>query len=477
VAPFDRRLLGTNVPAWLGAGFTTDEEVKALLIGSGASMIRMPGGSWSDAYDWLGCELGDPERCDWHWAIRPSEYLGLLERTGLPGMWTVSINATAEEAAALVAFFNGDVGDTRPIGTDRNGRNWSTVGHWAQLRTEHGHPEAAAIRYWEIGNEIYGAVQSAGPHCASWGWEDAWTCDGTEYVEGTADHDGFLQFRKAMRAVDADIEVGAVGVGDRGAWGDWDNKVMAGAGDSIDFYVVHQYSSNGDVSANDAFGIPRRAWPDITNDVRQSFSAHGIDGGTPIAITEHNLVASIDNDDEQLMTQAVNAFYLAETIGQMAVHGVTIADQWNFANGRGATGTDYGLIDVQTHQRSPAYFAMAIWSRFGDEIVNVEADDGLDSVGLYGGRSADGTTQLLVINPTASAFGATIAVDPSARGEVTADVMQAPSLDSTTVTWNGSSTPSTGLTESSRTIPVANSELRFEFAAYSITLFRWNGGG
>ena len=162
-------------------------------------MIRMPGGSWSDAYDWLGCELGDPERCDWHWAIRPSEYLALLESTGLPGMWTVSINSTAEEAAALVAFFNGDVGDTRPIGTDRNGRNWLTVGHWAQLRTEHGHPEAASIHYWEIGNEIYGAVQSAGPHCASWGWEDAWTCDGTEYVDGTTDHDGFLQFRQAMR--------------------------------------------------------------------------------------------------------------------------------------------------------------------------------------------------------------------------------------------------------------------------------------
>ena len=80
--------------------------------------------------------------------------------------------------------------------------------------------------------------------------------------------------------------------------------------------------------------FPVAAWPDITNDVRQAFADHDIKGGTPIAITEHNLVASIDNDDEQLMAQAVNAFYLAETIGQMAVNGVTIADQWNFANGR-----------------------------------------------------------------------------------------------------------------------------------------------
>ena len=130
-------------------------------------------------------------------------------------MWTVSINGTAEEAAAAVAFFNGTVDDDLPIGSDRNGRNWLTVGHWAQLRADHGHPRPIGISYWEIGNEVYGAVNAAGRGCASWGWEDVWTCDGTEYVKGTTKHDGFVRFRTAMRAVDADIEVGAVGVGDR----------------------------------------------------------------------------------------------------------------------------------------------------------------------------------------------------------------------------------------------------------------------
>ena len=161
------------------------------MVASGTTLLRLPGGSWSNHYDWLGCELGDPQRCDWTWAMRPSDFLGLLEATGLPAMWTVSINGTAEEAAAAVAFFNGNVDDDRPIGSDRNGRDWLTVGHWAQLRADDGHPEPVPIRYWEVGNEVYGAVQAAGPGCASWGWEDVWTCDGTEYVEGTADHDGF----------------------------------------------------------------------------------------------------------------------------------------------------------------------------------------------------------------------------------------------------------------------------------------------
>ena len=38
------------------------------------------------------------------------------------------MNGTAQEAAALVAFFNGDVDDSRTIGPDRNGRDWGTVG-------------------------------------------------------------------------------------------------------------------------------------------------------------------------------------------------------------------------------------------------------------------------------------------------------------------------------------------------------------
>ncbi len=302
LGPFDRRLLGTNVPAWLLPELVANQEFRDLTVASGTTLLRLPGGSWSSNYDWMGCELGDPQRCDATWAMRPSDFLGLLKATGLPAMWTVSMNGTAQEAAALVAFFNGSVDDDHPIGTDRNGFDWLTVGHWAQLRAERGYPEPMPIRYWEIGNEVYGAKESAGKNCASFGWEDVWTCDGTEYVTGTGDHDGFLQFREAMRAVDPDIEVGAVGVGDRSAFNHWDDAVMGGAGDAIDFYIVHHYGSNGDPPAEDVFGLPGNDWPRITGDVRDGFGDHGIGSDVPIAVTEHNLVAFIDGDDEKLMT-------------------------------------------------------------------------------------------------------------------------------------------------------------------------------
>jgi hypothetical protein len=41
----------------------------------------------------------------------------------------------------------------------------------------------------------------------------------------------------------------------------------------------------------------------------------------------------VDQDADALMSEAVNAFYLSDTIGQMALAGVAVANQWNLVNG------------------------------------------------------------------------------------------------------------------------------------------------
>ena len=472
VGVVDDRLLGTNLPAWLLPEILADETFRGVTTASGTSMLRLPGGSWSNSYDWLGCEREDPETCSATWASNPSDFIDFINATGIPAMWTVAINGTAEEAAAVVAFFNGEVADDRPIGTDRLGRDWKTVGHWAQLRADNGSLQPTPIRYWEVGNEVYGAIASAGPDCAPWGWEDVWTCDGTEYVEGNAQHDGFRAFRNAMVFVDPTIDIGIVGVGARGEWGDWDDEVMAAAGDTIDFYVVHHYGSNGDVAAEDVLGIPRRVWPDLVEDLRDGFAEHGL-GDIPIAVTEHNLVAFLDGDDEVLMPTVLNAFYLADTIGQLAANGVSIANQWNMANGRALNGSDYGLIDGQTHARSPAYFSLVLWSRFGDELVDVTVEP--DDLMVYGGRSDD-TVSLLVINPTEAAVTTTVVVESRSGVEsVTVDTVVADALLATSVTYNGVASPSNSLDEPSEERPSTDGNLAAEFPPYSMTLLRWTG--
>lgn len=393
----DQRLLGTNVPAWLGPERLASNWFRESLLASGATTIRMPGGSWSSVYGWSDCELRSGSGCIWDGAARPSDYLELLEATGLDGMWTVSINETAQSAAAVVAFFNGSIDDDRSIGVDRNGRDWGTVGDWAAVRGEGGHPDPSPIRLWEIGNEVWGGQRSTGgDQCASYGWEVVWTCDGTEYVTGTDHHDGYLAIRSAMRTVDPDIEIGLVGVPDPSSWKDWGTEVLTAAEGQFEFYVVHQYGFDWSPSPDEAIRRAAELWPDVVVRSRASLPP-----GTPIALTEYNLVSTEEDDDRQTLTQVANAIFVAETIGELAGRGVEIANHWNFANERSSNGTDYGLVDADTGDPYPAYHAFAAWGRAGDELLDAAFAEDLDdaaSVRVYPTRRADGSLHVIVVH-------------------------------------------------------------------------------
>ena len=203
--------LGTNLPAWVGPerladpafvdrdrrlGRDGDPHARRELVGrlrlAGLREQRRPGASPTDA-------------------ARPQDYVGFLDATGAAGMWTVNVNATAQAAAALVGLFNGAVDDERPIGVDRDGVDWQTVGTWAQPARRARAPRArrsgcgrSATRCGAPSRRrSAGAPRSAGrtpgPATAR--------CTST----ATTAHDGFLATRAAMRAVDPAIAVGAVG--------------------------------------------------------------------------------------------------------------------------------------------------------------------------------------------------------------------------------------------------------------------------
>ena len=398
--PFDRRLLGTNLPAWLGGERLRDPDFQAEALATGTTLVRLPGGSWSNAYDWRACEVSDDAGCGWPWAARPSDFAAFMLATGLPAIWTVSINGTAQEAAAVVAFFNGEVGDRTRIGSDRNGVDWQDVDTWASLRVAGGNPYPVPIELWEVGNEVYGGKPSeGGTECASYGWEYVWTCDGTTYVIGNGDHDGYLAIREAMIAVDPGIEVGAVGVPDPASWNDWGHEVIEAAGDDLDFYVIHEYGFNSSPSPDAALRRAGELWPEVLADV-----TNALGDATPVAVTEYNLVAVPDGDDARTMTQVMNALYIADTIGLLATGGVDIANQWNLADGIHPNGTSYGLFSSDENHRFPEFHALEMWSRVGSTLLEPHVDS---TVRIYPTRHDDGRLTILAINtggPSTSRF-------------------------------------------------------------------------
>ncbi len=389
----DPRVFGTNVPAWLGPDRLASQVVIDETIESGTTLLRMPGGSWSNSYDWAACEQEDETGCFWTWAASPTEFIDFLQATDLPGMWTVSVNESAQGAAAAVAFFNGSVGDDTVLGVDRDGVDWGTVDRWARLRRDHGNREPVDLHLWEIGNEVYGGrAESGGDQCAGFGWEDVWTCDGTEYIEGVDDHDGYLAMRSAMLAVDPTIQVGAVGVADPSSWSDWGNEVIEAGGSALDFYVLHHYGFDRSPTGDAALGRPAEVWPELLDGLSEQL------GGVPIAVTEHNLVSFDAGDTERSMTTAMNALYLAETLGQLVSHGVPIANQWALASGTALSGTNYGLIDVEDYRRLPVFHAMQLWSAAGQTLHDVKRPSGVDHLRIYPTSSPDDTFAVIMIN-------------------------------------------------------------------------------
>jgi len=506
LTPFSPFMLGSNLPAWLEAWRLNNPTFRARTKASGLRLLRLPGGSWSNTYGWLSCELGadqpGAQPCDenWEtWAAKPSDFIAFLKATEVEGLWVVNPNSTAKEAAALVAFFNGHVTDTRSIGVDIRGTDWYTVGHWAALRASKGYTDPVPIRFWEFGNEVYAsradyASPSSQALCQGGGaaWEKTWTCDGAEYVHGvisgTHVFEGYLAFRQAMQAVDPSIRLIAAGFEYPGAPSDtqaqwqtyagWGSRLISAAGSSLDLYGIHPYPYLRLPRAmRHVLDAPQWAWPYIANKLQQAFTIYGGGHQPPIAVTEFNLVALQEMDTDQWMTRAVNMLFLADAIGKAAQSGVEMFLQWDLANLRkdnDPNNTEYGLMHPDNNfYRAPQYYVYPLWSRFGTHMLAATntAHEGTQ-LSVYAGRVSSDVISLLAINKAGAPVTANIVVNnfPPLSGGFVYEV-RAASLASQSVFYNGSLNPSDDLTSAPpQPFSISGSAFSRVLPPYSISL-------
>ncbi|HVE78923.1 MAG TPA: alpha-L-arabinofuranosidase C-terminal domain-containing protein [Gemmatimonadaceae bacterium] len=178
------------------------------------AFIRWPGGNVAQDYHWqwgVGPRDQRPVWVNLSWRNEPEpgdfgtdEFIAFSRRVGAEPTLTVNVEgrgATPEEAAAWVEYCNGPA-------TSRYGA----------LRAANGHPEPYGVKYWEVGNEIWG----------DWvrGHSDAAT-----YARN------FRRYHDAMRAVDSTIRFIAVGDNDMR----WNRTVLRGVGRYMDYLAIHHY--------------------------------------------------------------------------------------------------------------------------------------------------------------------------------------------------------------------------------------------
>lgn len=495
-ASFSPRMLGSNLPAWLKTEVFENETFRRRVAASGIRMLRIPGGAWGDEYGWLSCETGKDQPgafpCRFPWAARPTDFINFFKAVAALGnpiepMYIVNVNYTAQEAAALVAFHNSYVTDTTRIGVDIRGTDWYTAGRWAQLRAAGGNPQPLRITLWEIGNELYGGKPVV-KGCPASGWENTWTCNPVEYIDGNAEHDGFIKMRAAMRAVDPSILVGAVG--HESSLGGWSRGVLTRGGAAMDYYVAHTYPQYYDYGnprreIEHIVSIPQYLWPKIKREADLAFAEYAGGRAIPIALNEFNIVPEWGKADyRNYLNKHVNALFIADSIGMMIAQGYDMAAQWDVMNGpspeMGGGVNEFGLMRAWEYDRQmtrqPQYYAFPIWARFGLLTLPVTSSvDPAKEMSVYAGRPAPGVVSVLLINKSDRPADAQITL-AGARQILsgTLDTVTAESPDALIAAFNGVMNPRDDLSDAPPVAlrSAAGNRLQHTVPPYSIALLR-----
>ncbi len=196
-------------------GFRRDvlEAARALRI----PVLRWPGGNFVSGYHWtdgVGPLADRPRRTELAWYAEESnrfgtnEFIEYCRALGTEPYICVNMGSgSMDEAQAWVEYCNG-TGNT----------------HWANLRRTHGHPAPHGVRYWGLGNEMYGSWQIG--HLSP-----------EDYVKKAR------AFALVMKRTDPTIQL--VGCGHNG-WSDWDRVVIDGLAPIIDWYSIHLYTGQAD---------------------------------------------------------------------------------------------------------------------------------------------------------------------------------------------------------------------------------------
>ncbi len=199
-----------------------DPDVIRFLREAQLPLLRWPGGNFVSGYHWqwgIGPVDQRPTVPNPAWEgleynlFGTDEFIAFCRAVGCEPLICINAgNGTPEEAAMWVEYCNGD--PNTPMG---------------RLRAQNGHPEPYQVRFWEIGNEVYGR------------WQVFWTTpDG--YV------DRYLRFREAMKKVDPTIHVLACGHGNE-PLSEWNLRLIEKAAAHLESITDH-ILTGGAVDAN-----------------------------------------------------------------------------------------------------------------------------------------------------------------------------------------------------------------------------------
>lgn len=196
-------------------GFRKD--VIELVKGLKLSGIRYPGGNFVCSYNWedtVGPVEKRPVRADLAWRQTETNTVGLAEFEkwvkAADSELVMAVNMStrgAVDAANIVEYCNHSSGT-----------------YYSELRKAHGHEEPYGIKVWCVGNEVDGPWNIGMKRPETYAWDA-------------------VEASKAMRRIDPDIELVAVGSSGTqlDTYLEWDRIVLEHVYDCCEYISLHRY--------------------------------------------------------------------------------------------------------------------------------------------------------------------------------------------------------------------------------------------
>ena len=394
-------VFGNNVNPYMGQ-IVTQPALIGYIKDLSPHILRGPGGSLSDIYFWNDTTAAP--------ADAPANLLNSTGVSSPAGYWFGG--NTASWTLALGNYYNllTQTGSTGMItvnyGYARYGTGTSPVAAAAHLAANWVRYDNGRTKFWEIGNESYGNWE------AGYNIDPAQNKDGQpSLITGALYGQHFKVFADSMRAAaqqtGATIYIGATLYQQAPASYDyasiqtWDQGVLSQAGNSPDFFIVHNYYTayNSNSSVSDILNTSATVSAAMMQYVTQQISAAGLTM-KPIALTEWNIQAT----GSQQNVSYIAGIHAAKTLGEIIKNQFGEASRWDLANGY-SKGDDQGMFNIGDEAGAPlwnprpAFYYMYYFQKgFGDRMVTDTLHPAGSGLSAYSSTFSSGQAATIIVN-------------------------------------------------------------------------------
>ncbi len=396
-------IFGNALAVWIGnvtGSSTFVENVQVL----NPSLIRFPGGSWSNIFFWNGAPSDVPDsaydssgdRVKFYaisgkndWPTTTDNYYKLRQQVGTQGLITVN------------------------YGYARYSLSDDPVAQAAHLAAQWVRYDNGRTKFWEVGNE------NAGPWEAGWKIDTSANKDGQpEIITGQLYGQHFRVFADSMRAAAADvgatIYIGAQVLHYDGtnSWNSvdrtWNKGVLSEVGDAADFYVMHNYFGK-DANAQNVLSVAATEPEKNISFIRQDIASKNA-FAKPVAITEYNI--NYNSANETMGKSYINGMQATILFNEFIKNNYGLGARWLLATGEDGMFYLGDNPSLRWQPRPDFYYAYYQQKFTGDHVISATSNN--SNILAYASKFASGETGIVIVNKGKTAQ--VVKIDPQMIG-------------------------------------------------------------